>query len=132
MLDTSDVIYEDLTATGTTLYDLVKTRVWWLESDEGWENDSAAIVYHESSETTHDNATDVITSTFVFLCYGGSDDPADAKEVYRALCDRLNGARARAATSGHTLTANLITGSPYPDPDKGWPCWQCSFEVTTT
>jgi len=129
MIDISDVIFEDLTATGTGLYALVKTRVWHIESEEGWENDEAAIVYHESSEYTHPNSTDHITATIVFKCYGGTNKSGDAKDVFLALCDRLNGTRARNATTGSILAANLITGSSFPDPNRGWFCWQCSFEV---
>ena len=129
MIDTSDIIREILIVEDTGLYDLCGDQVWWMYAESGWKNDSAAVVYQEMSELTHPSATEVITSTWLFKCFGGSDDPNDAKAVFRALSDRFNGVRHQTTTSGTILVANIITSGPYVDAERGYPCWQAQFRV---
>jgi len=116
---------------GTGLYTLCADRIWCPQAKAGWTNTAAAIVFHPSSEVPRIGATDVIRSTFVFKCYGGSDRFTDARAVYRALADRLHDVSTQTATEGNIIIAKQVTANQLPaDPDTGYPAHMAIFQIT--
>ena len=128
MIDTTQVIYEWLTTSGTGLYTLCATRIWWVAAPPAFDNSADAIIYHPEAEPTHPIAA-VHTPTFVFKCYGGAATFASARTVYRALYDRLHNEQG-AKTAGAIMMAHQLTAQALPpDPDTGWPAWMARYEI---
>jgi len=134
MTNTSLILWEFLTTSGTSLYTLVGKRIRTdLTKDDGgtfWKNSTAAILYTISGETVPNAAQDV-TSTVTFRCYSGSDVMSGARAVYSALHDRLRVANNAVTTTGRILNAELVTASQGGfDPDTGWAVYLVTYRIT--
>ena len=132
MIDTTQILWDFLAAVGTGLYALVGTRIFGPESEPSLvDGKQKAIVMSVAGEGSH-FAANSITTLFRFNCYGGTNDAADAREVYMALYDRLHGIAGEDVASGRINIAEQVTATQGPaDPKTGWPMHTALFQVTT-
>ena len=130
MIDTGQLMWEFLTVEGTGLYTLCGTRVWSPHLPGNFTNTAAAVTYHQEAETQSGQNTGVITTGFVFKCYGGDKKPSAARTVYRALHDRLNMGYASVTEGAIILAIQTTALQMPPDPDTGWPAFVAKYEVT--
>lgn len=124
-----DIVIAHALGTGTSLYTLVGTRIAKRLLPDSFKNAQAAICVHPESATTPINAG-IVTDTYVFKCYGGTDDPDDAAAVFRAVYARFQDARATNA-SGSIVQSELVMTSDMVDPETGWPVYIGKFKITT-
>lgn len=130
MTNTAQILYEYLTATGTGLYTLCATRVYLNQLPKGFDNTQAGIVFSEQAERPTMSGSKH-GMAYEFRCYGGGRSQIKPLTVFRALWDRLHGARSQATVTGTIDSAVLETASPYPDdPVTGWPAHFARFLVT--
>lgn len=118
--DTSQIIYEYVTATGTDLYTAIGTRAWddHPEADV-WANESAALVFGEVSKDDPANGQ-LEDVTVEFRCYGGTRAKSDAQNVARWLYERLHAQGGR-TDNGYIHRAYRVGQQDLTDPDTGWP-----------
>ncbi len=132
MIDVPQLIFEFLTTTGTGLYTLVGTRVWCPLAKAEWKNETAAIVYHPAIESNHGAATEVITGSYVFKCYGGTKQYTNARAVYRALNDRLHGVALETKTEGSIIWAEQVVSAQLPpEPGTAYPAHMATYKIIT-
>jgi len=98
---------------------------------EGFRNEHPAIIFHPETEGIHISGAET-TTVFVFKCYGGTSQFADARAMYRALVSYLQNRRGVATSAGTIRLARLITAfQGAPDPGTSWPVMVAKFEVHT-
>lgn len=123
------IVWEWLTATGTSLYTLCGTRVWHSQHpDSGtWSNAQPAVVFFVTGagNSTNGQTDDV---TIDFRCYGGDRTNAAAQTVGRALYARLQAAGGATAT-GTIHRAFRQSQQNLTDPDTGWPFVLCRYNL---
>jgi hypothetical protein len=131
MIDTTKVLQQYLTASGSLLTFLGGSYVSSPIAPRQWNNEHKTIIFHAETEDRH-IAADVNSTIFVCKCYGGSASFEAARAVYIALVDYLHNARDVAVDEGRIKLARLITAFQGPaDPDTGWPSMIAKFEVIT-
>jgi len=130
MNDPIQIIYEYLSESGTALATLLGGRIWSPVVAAGFKNEEPAIVFHPSGESPEAPAN-VIANTIVFKCYGGDATFQSARDVAKALYDRLHRARAQTTTGEIMLSrcTNMYQGGE--DQDTGWPFQVAIFDITT-
>lgn len=129
MINPTQIIWEHLTGTGTSLYTLVGTRVWSPAAPVSWRNDSAAIIFEIITSDWHTTANDAFVRV-MFSCYGGNDTYSAADAVYRALFDRLHGVIGARTASGQISFARLTDGSPGErEPETEWKYARAMYEM---
>ena len=129
LVNAEQVLYEFLSTSGNSLYTLCAKRVYFKTPPSGFDNTSAALVYHFSGQES--TLSDLIKVIAVFKCYGGDHTDSAAETVSRALFDRLHNVSSQVETSGSIIHAMQITATVLPDdPDTGWKVSLREFEIT--
>ena len=132
MTNLSQIVWEYLTATGTTLRTLVGGNVWSPRAPASWANDSAAVMFDIISETAPVSGGGHVTAQVQFSCYGGGTTHAAADAVYRALHDRLHGVRGAVTASGKLIGAWQTSGQPGDrEIETEWPLATAVYTITT-
>lgn len=130
-VDSVQVVYEALTASGSDLHTLIGSRAYSPVAPHPsvWANANPAIVYRPLAEST--NASGGLEFVEMqFRCYGGTGSYKDARTVYRALRDRLEHVGSRSLASGRIERAFLIWGRQEPlEPETGWPCHTAVYRL---
>ncbi|KKN03649.1 hypothetical protein LCGC14_1105530 [marine sediment metagenome] len=129
MIDTTKLIKEYLTASGSGLFTLVGTQVWCPMLPKDFKNTVAAIAFHPEHEEMHAKSA-VQRTSFVFMCYGGSSNPANARAVYRALNDRLD-LQHGTVTEGAIILATQTAMSHFIEPETEYPVSTATYDITT-
>jgi len=131
LVDSTQVIWEFLTATGTSLYTAVSTRVWDREFPASFKNTQKALVFM-AQETVERNNDDQICSVII-KHFGGSNKRSDARSLARLTFERLDSQRGSVASGEITLAKCLIFDmGPFVDPLTGWPNHLSKYEVRLT
>lgn len=127
------IIWEYITATGTSLYSLIGARAWHSaypvrgNSAGQWPANTAGIVFTIAATETPTNAqTDGVTVEF--RCHGGDNTFSGAQAVARALFDRLQ-ASGGSTTSGYIHRAFRRGQQDLTDPDTGWPFTLARYSI---
>jgi len=135
MVDPTQIIWNYLTESGSTLYGLVGTRVWSPRAPVGWVNDSAAVIYEMITEDVHVTAGDC-NCRVQFSCYGGDGEngnPDTARAVYKALYDKLHGVIGASVTGGQISYARLTDGAPGErEQETEWEYARAIYEMRVT
>jgi hypothetical protein len=133
MIDSVQVIYDFLTDdTGSDLYALVETRCWSPVVNQGFNNESPALVYRIVSELTNTTAERLLL-TVEFRCLGGSGKHSDAGLVYRALKEKMHGQENQVETSGRICKAEMQSATQgMLDGDTGWPVVMVNYQIAIT
>jgi len=124
-----DIVMNWALATGTTLYSLVGTRVAKRRMPSSFKNTAKALCIHDETTST-EFEPEIVWGTYVFKCYGGTDDADDAAEVFRAVHARFHN-KAGDITSGGIVRSTFVTGTLTYEPDTGWPVYIAKFEIGT-
>jgi hypothetical protein len=122
-VDAHRVYREFLIEEGTGLHDLVGERVYWPYADDDVLGGQAAIVFR--GQAAGNSTLPMRPMRFVARCYGGSLNPADADEVFRALLDRANGVNMAVTDTGVIVSSLVEEGQSGVEPDTKWPFVQC-------
>lgn len=129
MVDTAQIIYDYLSASGTNLYDQCGTRIWTPVAPNDWANADPCVIFNESSSGAHYSGA-TIRSLFNFKCYGGSSQYGNEATVFRYLYDRLH-ATTKTVASGTIVSAQLVSANQLPpEPDTQFHSYQSSFAIT--
>lgn len=105
------------TVSECVLYDLVGTRVSGLPPA----NNTTASVWLQVEDDVGMDRAPARTAQFLARCFGGGERAADARAVYRALCDRIDNRWGQAVTSGRIISAVQSGGGELMrDPDAEW------------
>jgi poly(3-hydroxybutyrate) depolymerase len=121
IIDDARVLYEHLAATGTGLYTLVGTRVYYGALPAEYDNTQAAIVYMRRGGQ-RDPHLPIAQGDWQFRFYGGTSDFKNAEAVYRAAAARLHGVENAASTTGAIVDATETgMGQAILDPQTRWP-----------
>ena len=115
---------------GTSLNALIGVRVGRGVLADGWTNTTAAISIHAQSLRAHLTST-VQEDRYVIKCFGGSSNPMDAEEVFRAVFDRFQNASGNMAAGGLVI-AELETASPTLEPDTNYPVYISTWRIMTS
>lgn len=130
MADPILVLWEFLTVSGTDLYALVGDRVWCPYAPPSYEGEQAALIYHPDGQAP-EAPRNVLRTSVVFKCYGGTDQFGKAREVALKLYDRLHMATG-STTSGEIVRARCMDMSQGgADPETGWPIQLARYEIIT-
>jgi len=130
MIDTAKVLYEHLTASGTSLYTLNGTRVWTAQSEPvDWNNGTTGIMMSVSDDGDYVSPS-WVQSSVTFYCYGGNDNASKCQQIYAALYDRLSGVQSQIKTSGTIEWARMFSGDPDDiEPDSGYKRARASYLI---
>jgi len=132
MIDVEQLIFEHATANvaaNSVLYGLIGTNAWSPVAEEGWQNDSAAIVFNVPVESKHFTAP-TVRALFDVKLYGGTQYFNDARAVYRAFVDRFHGHVGDTTATGIVLMCELITGTKnLVEPVTKYPYCFAKFEL---
>lgn len=132
MLDVEQLIFEHATANvaaNSVLYGLIGTNAWSPVPEDGWQNESAAIVFNVPVESKHFTAP-TVRSMFDVKFYGGTKYFNDARAVYRAFVDRFHGHVGDATATGIMLMCELIVGNKnLIEPGTKYPYCHGKFEL---
>ena len=109
MTDLEKGVWEWCTA-ASPLQTEISGRMWTPIAHQKFKNDSGkgSIVFHKQNSRTHPTGA-MHSPVYVFKCYGGTDDPDDARKVSRLLYDRIHHANG-ATDSGRIVTAEVVGG----------------------
>lgn len=131
MTDDLRVLTAFLTTTGTGLYTLVGTRVYYGDLPSGFDNTQAAVQFVRRGGN-RDAYLATARGDYQFKCYGGSGAFKDAESVYRALGDRLHAQVNQSNAYGAIIDATEDgMGQALTDPDSGWPFILCHYTINT-
>lgn len=122
-VDDIAVVVAHLSASGTSLYTLCGTRVYYGRLPSNYENTQPALLITRRGGIPNPYIP-VVQTDLIIKCYGGASSFAQAEQVYRALRDRLHGNENvnETTASGAIVTAEETgMGQPITDPDTGWP-----------
>lgn len=90
MIDCDEILHAWLVESGTALYALVEDRVEYGQTPTGFKNTEPMVVFLCDDGESYSNGA-AEERLYLFHCYGGADNWASAKAVYRALHQRLHG-----------------------------------------
>lgn len=119
-----------------TLYNLVGKRVYSPDTPGTWANTSKAITYEviDESDARHGGWQEIAVQ---FYCYGGDANattgPRDssARQVYRALYDRLHGAHGVTASGTLHVAVQSNATLGYEEPETQWPVAIATYQAIT-
>ena len=136
MIDTSQLIFEYGTASGSATRTQVGARFYTPVAPADFDNTQKTIIFHiETEKDLNFKTVDNHESVVVFKCYGGSDSYTDARTVYRAVHDRFSGIVNGAGTVGTIISSEMLTaflGAPErQDSGRTWPVMIAKFLVRT-
>jgi hypothetical protein len=125
------VVAAFLAQTGSALYTLCGTRIYYGRLPTSFDNTQPAIHFQRRSGS-RDTYLATAQPDMQFKCYGGSSNIADAETVYRALADKLHAAHNEAVTAGAIVSADETQmGQPITDPETGWPYILTFYQLET-
>lgn len=125
MVDVNKVLFEFLTASGSTLYTLMGTRCYAGSFPTGYTNTQAAIRFERIGGAPDQFVADKEVM-FRIRCYGGTGSHKECNALYRALEDKLHGADDARTTTGAILGPMIVSeGQELTDPDTKWPFTTC-------
>lgn len=131
MADPILILWEYLTESGNDLYTSVGTRVWCPIPPPSFDNTEPGLVYHPDDQAP-EAPMNVLMSSIVFKCYGGSDSFSDARAIAEKLYGRLHMVSAT-TTSGQIVRVRCAHMSQMgADPDTGWPVHLARYEMITS
>lgn len=120
------------TVSQSNLFLTVGTEVYHRDLPDSYRNASAAVVFLIRSGDS-EGTSELHNPSYQFKCYGGSENPRDAKAVYRMLHDRLQNQHGVSTTEGRIISAqeqsigqNLV--EPETEPYR-WPFALTFYEV---
>lgn len=125
--DSTQLFYSVLTKAGTPLYDLVGARVYAVMANPQWRNAEPAIVFSVLSETAYTHRS-MVEGRVSFRCYGGTNSYSEARQVARALIDRLDNASETHDANGLITCFHEVSTLNVPDGDTGWPLVLAIFD----
>ena len=129
MINATDILWEYLTTSGTSLYTLVEKQIWSPEAITGWANDTRAVLFDFDTQVLQVNSGHV-DAMVQFYCYGATDKYDDADAVYFALNDRLHAATGERTASGVILRAELLVGLPgQREQESEWPVARALYDI---
>jgi len=126
LVNTNTILREWLVTAGTELFTLVGERVIVaaaMETAEGEGYDGSTTKFLElfTRGGKSEIRKPLPQPSVQIKCFGGSYKPHDAREVYRALYDRLQGQHGQETASGRILSAyEEGYGADIIDPDTNW------------
>lgn len=133
MVDLSQAIYDALAAEGTGLSSLVGTRIYEGHAPRSGTNkftNSEAIIVYALVPGGASHVSGAIHRVIVeFKCYGGTADITQAKEVYRALWNRLQLYYETINERTIEGAREISTGRPLTEPDPEYPVYVGQFEL---
>ena len=102
-----------------------------LKSDKSdFDNSFKALVIQPQAQTSEFDAP-VQSDRYVFKCYGGSNNPDDAINVFRLVFNAFHKAFGDTTTGG-IVRSELETGSLQMEQDTGYPVYIAVFFIMTT
>jgi len=113
-----------------TLDALIGGRVGYGQTGSGFKNTQACIVIQTQAMDSEFDAL-VQSDRYVIKCYGGTVDPHDATDVFRAVYDVFHNAHGDTATGGIIRSA-FETGSLVWEQETNYPYYMAVFEILTT
>lgn len=132
MVDTEQLIYEHATANvagNATLYGLIADRCWSPVAEDGWQNETACVVFSVPVESKHFTAA-TVRAQFDAKFYGGTQYFRDARAVYRAFVGRFHGKVGQAANEGEMMMCHLVSATKnLIEPGTKYPYCVAKFEL---
>jgi hypothetical protein len=126
MIDRLEIIYEVLTG-ASPLATSIGTNCWTPVAPPSWDGNTAAIIYHQSSGSSHGSGA-TNSAEFIFKCYGGDNTWTSATTLFRLLYDRLYSGGIT-VSSGGIYSAALTTDSLLPPEDEKYKPHLGSFQI---
>lgn len=129
VIDKVQIIYDFLTKPGTELAASVGSRVWSPIAPKSWNNETNAIVFHQSAGTSHFSAA-TQTATFEFKCFGGSGSFGPERTLFGLLHDRLMGSK-ETVMGGDIIAASMVSENQrIVEPDTNFKSHIGTFQLT--
>ena len=126
--DSTQILYEFLTASGNSFNTAVGNRVWDREAASSFANTEKAVVFTMFEDVELRRTSQLCE--VVIKCFGGDNKRSSARQTARLLFERLDDGSGTTATGGITLARCLdFDQGPFADPDTGWPIHVSKYEI---
>lgn len=112
------------------LNDAIGTNVGKGGLGAGFRNTVAAISIHSQAHTSEFDAN-VQSDRYIIKCYGGTNSPNDAINIFRLVFNVFQKAFGDTAAGG-IVRSSFETGTLIIEQDTGYPYYMAVFEILTT